>query len=49
MLHRSGPLVTVSKELSKFKSDLLEVQKIRWEDRGTEPVKEYTLFYGMEE
>jgi hypothetical protein len=41
-----GSLVTVSKELSKYKLDLMEVQEIRWESSGTEPAGEYTLLYG---
>jgi hypothetical protein len=31
-------LRTVSKELSKYKLDLVGVQKVRWEGSGTEPV-----------
>jgi acyl-coenzyme A synthetase/AMP-(fatty) acid ligase len=34
--------VTVSKELSKYKLDLLGVQEVRWEGGGTKPVGEYT-------
>jgi hypothetical protein len=38
--------VTVSKELSKCKLDLVGVQEVRWEGHSTEPVGEYTFFYG---
>jgi hypothetical protein len=38
--------VSVSKELSKYKLDLVGVQEVRWEGGGTEPVGEYTFFYG---
>jgi hypothetical protein len=39
-LYRAGSVVTVSKELSKCKLDLMRVQEVRWEGGGTEP------FYG---
>jgi hypothetical protein len=32
-LYRAGSLVTVSKELSKYKLDLVAVQGVRWEVR----------------
>jgi hypothetical protein len=53
-VHAPGPgmlqvlffsIVSVSKELSKFKLDLVGVQDVRWERGGTKPVGEYTLFY----
>jgi hypothetical protein len=43
---RAGSLVTVSKELSKYRLDLVGVQEVRWEGGGTEPAGEYTFFYG---
>jgi hypothetical protein len=45
-LYRVGSLLTVSRELSKCKLDLVEVQEVRFEGRGTEPAGEYTFFYG---
>jgi hypothetical protein len=45
-LYSSGSLVRVSKELSKYKLGLVEVQEVRWEGGGTEPAGEYTFFYG---
>jgi hypothetical protein len=36
----------VSKELSKYRLDLVGVQEVRWEGCGTEPAGEYTFFYG---
>jgi hypothetical protein len=39
-LYKAGPLVTVSKELSKYRLDLLGVQVI-WKDGGTQPAGEY--------
>jgi hypothetical protein len=38
--------MTVSRELSKYKLDLVGVQGVRWEGSGTEPAGEYTFFYG---
>jgi exonuclease III len=35
-LYRAGALVTVSKELSKYRLDLVGVQEVRWEGGGTE-------------
>jgi hypothetical protein len=45
-LYRAGSLVTVSKEISKYKLDLVRVQEVRWEGIGTEPAGEHTFFYG---
>jgi hypothetical protein len=45
-LYRAGSLVSVSKELSKHKLDLVGVQEIRWVGSGTKPSGEYTSFYG---
>jgi hypothetical protein len=41
-LYRAGSLVTVSKELSKYRLDLQKVQEVRWEDGDTESAEEYT-------
>jgi hypothetical protein len=38
--------MTVSKELSKYKLDLVGVQEVGWEGGGTEPAEKYTSFYG---
>jgi hypothetical protein len=45
-LYSAGSLVTISKELSKCKLDLVGVQEVRWEGVGTEQAGEYTFFYG---
>jgi hypothetical protein len=37
-----GPLMTVSRELSRYRLDLVGVQ----EGSGTAPAREYTFFYG---
>jgi hypothetical protein len=42
---RAGSLMTVLRELSKYKLDLVGVQEVRWEGGGTEPAGEYTFFY----
>jgi hypothetical protein len=43
---RMGSLMTISRELSKYRLDLAGAQKVRWECGGTEPAGEYTFFYG---
>jgi hypothetical protein len=45
-LYRAGSLMTVSRELSKYKLDLIGVKEVSWEDGSTEPAGEYTFFYG---
>jgi hypothetical protein len=40
-----GSLMSVSRELSKYKLDFVGVQEVRWESNGNEPVGEYTFFY----
>jgi hypothetical protein len=44
-LYKAGSLKTVSRELARYKLDLVGVQEVRWEGGGTEPVEEYTFFY----
>jgi hypothetical protein len=38
--------VTESKELSKYKLDLVGVQVVRWEDSGTGSAVENIFYYG---
>jgi hypothetical protein len=45
-LCRVGSLMTVSRELARYKLDLVGVQEVRWEGGCTEPAGEYTFFYG---
>jgi hypothetical protein len=45
-LCRVGSLMTVLRELFKYKLDLVGVQEVRWESSGTEPAGDYTFFYG---
>jgi exonuclease III len=35
-LYRAGSLKTVTRELGKYKIDLVGVQEVRWEKEGTE-------------
>jgi hypothetical protein len=44
-LYRAGPLMTVSRELARYKLYLVGVQEARWEGGGTKPAGEYTFFY----
>jgi hypothetical protein len=43
---RAGPLMRISRELSRYRLDLVGMQEVRWEGSGTVPAGEYTLFYG---
>jgi hypothetical protein len=45
-LYGAGSLMTVAKEISKYKLDLVGVQELRWDRGGTEPPGNYTFFYG---
>jgi hypothetical protein len=45
-LYGAGSLMTVSRELARYKLDLVGVQEVGWEGGGTEPAGEYTFFYG---
>jgi hypothetical protein len=45
-LYRAGSLMTVSRELARYKLDLVLVQEVRWEGGGTEPAGEYTFSHG---
>jgi hypothetical protein len=48
ILYRVGSLMTDSRELSRYSSDLVGVQEVRWEGSGTIPAGEYTFFYGKD-
>jgi hypothetical protein len=41
-----GSLMTVSRELSRYRLDLVGVQEVRWEAVAPVPAGEYTFFYG---
>jgi hypothetical protein len=38
--------MTVAKEVSECKSDLVGIQKVRWDSGGTEQAGKCTFFYG---
>jgi hypothetical protein len=44
-LYRVGSLMTVWRELSRCRLDLVGVQEVIWEGSGTTPGGEYTFFY----
>jgi hypothetical protein len=48
-IHRAGSLRAVAEEISKYKLDLMGIQKVRWNRGGTEQAGEYAFFYGKEE
>jgi hypothetical protein len=43
---RAGSLMTVVKEISKYKLDLVGVHEVRWDRVDTEPAGEHTFSYG---
>jgi exonuclease III len=45
-MYRSGSLMTVARELAKYKLDLVGVQEVRWNKEGPVRAGEYTFFYG---
>jgi exonuclease III len=45
-LYRSGSLMTVARNLAKYKLDLVGVQEVRWDKGGTVGAWDYTFFYG---
>jgi hypothetical protein len=44
-LYGAGLPMTVTKVISKYKLDLVGVQKVRLDSGGTEPPGEYKFFY----
>jgi hypothetical protein len=45
-LYSAGSLMTVSRELARYKLDLVGVQEVLWEGGGTKPVEKYTFCHG---
>jgi exonuclease III len=43
-LYRSGSLMTVARELARYKLDLVGVQDVRWDKGGRVRVGDYTSF-----
>jgi hypothetical protein len=45
MCCRSGKPITVARELSRCRLDLVGLQEVRWDKGGTEPVEVYNFSY----
>ena len=43
-LYRSGSLMTVDRELVRYKLDVAGVQRVRWEKQGAVKAGDYTFF-----
>jgi hypothetical protein len=43
-IYRVGSLIIVPRKLSKYRLNLVAVQKVKWEGSGTVPAGEYTFF-----
>jgi exonuclease III len=44
--YRASSLMPVSRELWRYRLDLVGVQEVRWEGSGTVQAGEYIFFYG---
>ena len=44
-LYRVGSLTAVARELARYKLDLVGVQEVRWDKRGTVRARDYNFFY----
>jgi hypothetical protein len=42
--YRSASLMTVARELAKYKLDLVGAEEVRWDKEGTVRATEYTFF-----
>jgi hypothetical protein len=45
-LYRAGSLTAAVKELARYKLDLVDVQKVRWDKGGMLRAGDYNFFYG---
>jgi hypothetical protein len=45
-IYRAGSFRAEGEQISKYKLDLVGIQKVRWDGGDTEPAGEYTFFYG---
>jgi hypothetical protein len=45
-MYRASSFMTVAKEISEYKLDLVGVQEVKWDKGGTEPAGEHIFFYG---
>jgi len=46
ILYRSGSLTAAAKKLTRYKSNLVGLQEVRWDKDGTVRVGDYNFFYG---
>ena len=45
-LYKAGSLAAVTRELARYKLDLVGVQEVRWDREGTVRAGDYNFFYG---
>ncbi len=45
-LYRAGSLMAAARELARYKLDLVGVQEVMWDKRGTVRAEDYNFFYG---
>jgi hypothetical protein len=45
-MYRAGSLRALAEEISRYNSNLVEEQEVRWARGGTKPAGKYTFFYG---
>ena len=45
-LYRAGSLIAATRELATYKSDLVGVQEVRWDEWGMVRAGDYNFFYG---
>jgi hypothetical protein len=47
ILYRAGSLKAAARELARYKLDVVGVQEVRWDKRGTVRAGDYNFFYGI--
>jgi hypothetical protein len=45
-LYRAGSLTAAARKLTRYKLDLMGVQEVRWDKKGTVEAGDYSFFYG---
>lgn len=45
-LFKSGAAQNIIKEIERYKSEIVALQEIRWDDTGTLVIQETTILYG---
>jgi len=48
-MYRSGSLTTVARESARYKLDLVGIQEVRWDKRGTAKARNYIFFSNEKE